>query len=164
MLIWKVLGEDALNKVDMDQQPVFYSRASQAVEAVVRGRQHFFLGGNLMNRLGPFTKAGLDLDMRAIGNDAKTSYLSVGAVMMGAFNRPPHPNAAKVFVNWVLSRKVQAELSRISKNDSRRNDVPKYFKGAYAPRAGEKYLVFQREEMQPERRRLQMRLRKMRAK
>lgn len=164
MLIYKVLGEDALNKVFIDQKPVFYSRASQAVEAVVRGKQHFFLGGNMMNRLTSFTKAGLDLDMRAFGNDAKTAYLSVGAVMMGLFDRPPHPNAAKVFVNWVLTKKVQAALSKMSKNDSRRRDVPKYFKGPYAARDGEKYLVFQREEVQPERRALQLRLKKLRAK
>jgi len=41
----------------------------------------------------------------------------------------PHPNAAKVFINWLLSRDGQIELQRVLAKvqpaESRRNDIPK---------------------------------------
>ncbi|HWH80474.1 MAG TPA: hypothetical protein VNT76_24000, partial [Candidatus Binatus sp.] len=45
-------------------------------------------------------------------------------------NRAPHPNAAKVFVNWLLSREGQSAFQRIISTpgevkNSRRIDVPK---------------------------------------
>jgi iron(III) transport system substrate-binding protein len=45
-------------------------------------------------------------------------------------NRAPHPNAAKVFINWLLSRKGQIQLQKVlaateSPADSMRSDIPK---------------------------------------
>ena len=45
-------------------------------------------------------------------------------------NRAPHPNAARVFINWLLSRKGQMALQRNMLNtenpaDSLRIDIPK---------------------------------------
>ncbi len=41
----------------------------------------------------------------------------------------PHPNAAKVFINWLLSREGQIELQRVLAKvqpaESHRNDIPK---------------------------------------
>ena len=59
-----------------------------------------------------------------------------GASLSGAFgqlalmNRAPHPNAAKVFVNWLLSRDGQSAFQRVistpgEAKNSRRIDVPK---------------------------------------
>jgi iron(III) transport system substrate-binding protein len=44
---------------------------------------------------------------------------------MGVLNKPPHPSAAKVFVNWVLSRDGQIEWQKISHRNSLRTDIPK---------------------------------------
>jgi ABC-type Fe3+ transport system substrate-binding protein len=38
-------------------------------------------------------------------------------------NRPPHPHAQKVFINWLLSREGQTALSTIAGHNSRRLDV-----------------------------------------
>jgi ABC-type Fe3+ transport system substrate-binding protein len=46
-------------------------------------------------------------------------------------NRAPHPNAAKVFINWVLSREGQTAFQKVSVADnaasgnSMREDIPK---------------------------------------
>jgi ABC-type Fe3+ transport system substrate-binding protein len=45
-------------------------------------------------------------------------------------DRAPHPNAAKVFINWLLSRRGQIALQRSQANaespaDSLRIDIPK---------------------------------------
>jgi iron(III) transport system substrate-binding protein len=50
---------------------------------------------------------------------------------MGFVSRAPHPNAGKVFVNWLLSRAgqmvVQAEYAKAmtGASNSRRIDIPK---------------------------------------
>lgn len=49
---------------------------------------------------------------------------------MALMNRAPHPNAAKVFINWLLSREGQIAFQKIisqpnDPKDSRRIDVPK---------------------------------------
>lgn len=47
----------------------------------------------------------------------------------GLMKNAPHPNAAKVFVNWILSREGQMELqrvlARVQAAESRRIDIPK---------------------------------------
>lgn len=50
---------------------------------------------------------------------------------MGLLNKAPHPNAAKIFVNWFLSREGQLTLQReyskamVSASNSLRIDIPK---------------------------------------
>ena len=48
---------------------------------------------------------------------------------LGFMKNAPHPNAAKVFINWLLSREGQIELQRVLAKvqpaESRRNDIPK---------------------------------------
>jgi len=43
---------------------------------------------------------------------------------LGIFNQPAHPNAAKVYVNWLLGKEGQTEFSRGSGYVSSRTDVP----------------------------------------
>jgi iron(III) transport system substrate-binding protein len=54
---------------------------------------------------------------------------SVGGGTLALPNRAPHPNAAKVFVNWYLSRKGQMTLQKLGDPDeppnSARIDIPK---------------------------------------
>jgi len=40
-------------------------------------------------------------------------------------NKAPHPNAAKVFINWLLSRNRQLTVQKISATNSLRVDIPK---------------------------------------
>jgi iron(III) transport system substrate-binding protein len=57
------------------------------------------------------------------------SSFSAGGGSMGYMNQAPHPNAAKVFINWFLSRKGQMALQKLGDVDdpanSRRIDIPK---------------------------------------
>ena len=36
----------------------------------------------------------------------------------------PHPNAAKLFANWLLMKDMQTKLSKATNYNSRRSDVP----------------------------------------
>ena len=43
---------------------------------------------------------------------------------LSIFNKAPHPNAAKVFINWFLSREGQAGIQKTVRKQTRRIDVP----------------------------------------
>lgn len=57
------------------------------------------------------------------------SSFSAGGGSLSLLNKAPHPNAAKVFINWFLSRKGQLALQKLGDADdppnSRRIDIPK---------------------------------------
>ncbi len=72
---------------------------------------------------------GLPVDDFDTNRWKEGSSFSAGGGSMGYMNQAPHPNAAKVFINWFLSRKGQMALQRLGDVDdpanSRRIDIPK---------------------------------------
>ena len=72
---------------------------------------------------------GLPVDDFDTNRWKEGSSFSAGGGSMGYMNQAPHPNAAKVFINWFLSRKGQMALQRLGDVDdpanSRRTDIPK---------------------------------------
>jgi ABC-type Fe3+ transport system substrate-binding protein len=61
--------------------------------------------------------------------------LSTSSGNVGLLNRAPHPNAAKVLVNWMLSREGQIAYQKVfGDKDSLRIDIPKDNVGAWARR------------------------------
>ena len=67
---------------------------------------------------------------------------------VGLINRAPHPNAARVAVNWLLSREGQMAYQRIfEKPDSRRIDIPKDDVPAFSRRVeGVRYIASDKPE------------------
>jgi ABC-type Fe3+ transport system substrate-binding protein len=61
---------------------------------------------------------------------------------LGLINRAPHPNAAKVLINWLLSREGQIAYQKFQFGaDSLRIDIPKDSVPTYARRVeGVKYV------------------------
>jgi iron(III) transport system substrate-binding protein len=72
---------------------------------------------------------GLPVDDFDTNKWKEGSSFSAGGGSMGMLNRAPHPNAAKVFINWFLSRRGQIALQKLGDPDdpagSRRIDIPK---------------------------------------
>jgi len=58
---------------------------------------------------------------------AEGSHLSSGAGSIALINRAPHPNAARVFINWFLSRQGQRAWQKNTDRNSLRTDIPKEF-------------------------------------
>jgi len=48
-----------------------------------------------------------------------------GVCCMTFLNRAPHPNAAKVFANWLLSKEGQISWQKYTQTNSLRTDIPK---------------------------------------
>src|SRR5207237_8206645 len=77
----------------------------------------------------------------------KTSFVTMYSIM--AFNRQPHPNAAKLFVNWMLTKAGQEVSSQNLAFNSRRTDVaPADPTVVRSP--GVEYVEMNREEIYPE--------------
>lgn len=72
---------------------------------------------------------GLPVDDFDTNGWKEGSSFSAGGGSLSLMNQAPHPNAAKLFVNWFLSRKGQMALQKLGDVDdpanSRRIDIPK---------------------------------------
>jgi iron(III) transport system substrate-binding protein len=72
---------------------------------------------------------GLPVDDFDTNRWKEGSSFSAGGGSLALVNQAPHPNAAKVFINWFLSRKGQMALQKLGDPDdpanSRRIDIPK---------------------------------------
>ncbi|MGH7198139.1 MAG: ABC transporter substrate-binding protein, partial [Candidatus Omnitrophota bacterium] len=73
---------------------------------------------------------GLPVNWFVPGHFKEAVAVSGGPAHIGVVNRPPHPNAAKLFINWFLSREGQLMVQNIAAKeadgiDSLRIDIPK---------------------------------------
>lgn len=92
----KALGEDAVKKLLIEQQPV-YTRDSRALaEDVIRGKYPISFNATIAN-LAAFRREGLAKNIKLV-TFPETAYLGAAAASF-IFNRAPHSNAARVWVN-----------------------------------------------------------------
>jgi iron(III) transport system substrate-binding protein len=142
----RLLGEDGLRKF-VTEQVVFTPNQMDAVERMVRGQFLVCMGPILTGLLDRYTKAGIELDIRALGNTPEFgAYANTGGTNTVVVKDRPHPNAARVFLNWYLSRDVSAALSKEMDEDSRRTDIPEAAPADARRVPGVEYWEAQREE------------------
>lgn len=123
-LIERVLGADSLRRILTDQDPVFVRNENEAASAIVRGRGLIALANRPGEAIQEYTAAGVKVDIRSLGNSPDLGYRGTGGGTIGLYNQRPHPNAARLFVNWLATRDVGVGLSRAQQLNSARNDVP----------------------------------------
>ena len=96
------LGDDGLRKLIVDQKVKFAGKQHQITEALARGTHWIGIGPIVTSLLQPYVKAGLKLDIRPFGNQPIVNEMSTGGSTLYVYNKRPHPNATKVFINWLL--------------------------------------------------------------
>jgi len=117
--LWKIKGEPFLTKLAA-QDMLVGRNLRQLAEAVARGKCALSIGLSYYSYL-PFVKAGLPVKpIRAI---KEGFYASTGSGNVVVIKDAPHSNAAKVFLNWLLSKEGQAVFSRALGQPTRRLDV-----------------------------------------
>jgi len=89
--------------------------------------------------VGGAEKAGLPIKQFATGHFKEGGFISPTGLTVSFLNRAPHPNAAKIALNWFLSREGQlAWLEYVIRNnddqDSLREDIPDDRRNAKARR------------------------------
>ena len=117
--IWETKGEDFLRKLSAHDlvlgrdQRVLAENLSKGKIAVLIGLTHYsYL---------PFLKASLPI--KALPGLKEGTYATGGSGNVAIIKNPPHPNATRVFVNWLLGREGQDILTRALGQATRRFDV-----------------------------------------
>ena len=117
-----VLGEPFLTSLDTHDVTLTRDNRQQ-VESLVRGRTPLAIGVS-GGQLVEFQNQGLGKNVRPLAPGTPAgARLGPGFGALALINRPPHPNAARIYVNWLLSREGQSAWARHVEDCSRRLDV-----------------------------------------
>ena len=149
------LGMEGLKKLVVEQKPIFVSDFNQVAEAMVRGKAVIAMTNKLEAALHKYVEAGIKINIRPFGNSAKVAYLGTSGSSLAVFNARPHPNAARVFVNWYLTKNVQAEIAKAVSFSSSRTDVPPVVPG-FERIPGQNYVFPQKDDGEGDRLREQV--------
>jgi iron(III) transport system substrate-binding protein len=103
------------------QEPVITGDNRQLTEWLVRGRYPIAIGLRSYDLL-VFQQEGLGKNVLPV-RTGEALPLSIGSGGIQAISQAPHPNATKVFVNWLLTQRVQERLAQATADNSRRTDV-----------------------------------------
>ena len=118
LVLRKVLGDDGL-KTFVTQQVAFTANMMDLVDKMARGQYAMSLGPSMDALLKRYKDAGLDFDIRPLGNTPDYgAYSNSGGSNLILMKDAPHPNAVKVFVNWMLSKDIAARLAKAQNQDS----------------------------------------------
>ena len=116
------LGADFIRALGKQQMSIFRDYA-QEVDAVGQGRYPVLVGAAdfvAINR----AKQGVPIAIVDARQLKEGTDLSPTNGTLALFNRAPNPNAAKIYINWLLSKEGQTIFARANGYVSARLDVP----------------------------------------
>ena len=114
-------GENFIRELLSKQEVMVTDDDRQLVEWVVRGKYPLSIGF-IRTLLVPFQKQGLGKNV--VGLEDKIEKLTIGFGILFLLEGAPHPNAARLYINWLLSQKTQSMLTKNIQHNSSRTDVP----------------------------------------
>ncbi len=116
------LGPDFIRALGK-QQVTFFQDYAQETEAIGQGKYPLLVG---TADFIPVARAreGVPIGIIDIRKLKEGADLSPGNGNLALFNRAPHPNAAKIYINWLLSKEGQTIFARNTGYVSSRLDVP----------------------------------------
>jgi iron(III) transport system substrate-binding protein len=115
----KIKGEQFLTKLAA-QEMLVGRNLRQLGEAVARGKSAISIGLSYYTYV-PFIKAGLPV--RPLSGIKEGYYAATGSGNLAILRNAAHPNASKVFVNWLLSKEGQTAFTKAMGQPTRRFDV-----------------------------------------
>ena len=132
-------GADFLKRLYGEQQIAYVANLRQSAEWVVSGRYPIALGLGVVD-LAPFRAQGLGKNISE-PSEARFTHepVATGFGTLSLPANPPHPNAAKVYVNWLLSKAGQISWEKTG-FDSRRTDI-QHVAPETVPKPGEPYVA-----------------------
>jgi iron(III) transport system substrate-binding protein len=137
-------GAEVLEPLLRGQRPVVVAETRQLAEAVVAGT-HPIVFGLRPKALASFREQGLDRKVKFLDlPDADP----VGSTSLLRFDRGPHPAAAQLFANWILTRNGQTALTSNLPTNSARTDVQPFAADGIAS-PGKRYYEPDRESNHP---------------
>ncbi len=120
----EALGREFIRDLFGKQIIILSRNDRQLLEWVTRGKYAIVISPSELATKELELK-GVHVELIGAGQFKEGSYLTAAFGSVALINRAPHPNAAKVYINWLLSREAQTAWSRASGYPSRRLDVPR---------------------------------------
>jgi iron(III) transport system substrate-binding protein len=117
--LWKVKGEEYLQKLTQ-QDLLVGQNLRQLADSLAKGKLAFTIGLSHYS-YDPFIKAGLPV--KPVPKIKEGAHANNGSGVVTVVKNPPHPNAAKIFVNWLLSKEGQETYGKAMTQGTRRQDV-----------------------------------------
>lgn len=138
----KIMGHDFLRALAR-QEAAIQRDERLVVDWVARGK--YLVGiGVKPDPIQEYRNAGAPLRLLT---PREGTWLTGGAGVLSAINKPPHPNARKVFINWLLSREGQSIYTRATNTQSARIDInTDFLDSEVVRRPGVSYFITEDEE------------------
>jgi iron(III) transport system substrate-binding protein len=131
-------GPEFVKKLYVEQKPMLSRDARQAAQWLAQGTYPILVGPDT-TALDQFKKIGYPVEV-VFPNDGP-GVLTGGWGLIGLVNKAPHPNAAKLFINWLAGPAAQAEYVKATGGLSLRTDLHYVDMPGYLfPQKGTKYM------------------------
>jgi iron(III) transport system substrate-binding protein len=114
-------GEEGLKKLYIDQKPAISRDARQLTDWLLHGTYPIVLNAD-EDQVDQMRKEGMPI-MVVYGLPHLSATLSAQYGTVSLFNHAPHPNAAKVFANWLASKEGMELWDRARREVPTRNDI-----------------------------------------
>lgn len=145
------VGKDGLVAI-LKNNVTYTNSARQLMEWLVRGRYPIGLAYD-HQELDQFRDQGLGKNIKPLDDHIyKTRQITPGYGNLGLVDKAPHPNAAAVYINWLLSKEGQEEWVKVPRTSRRTDVVPPV--PELAPKPGLNYFNGYAESLVNERREL----------
>jgi iron(III) transport system substrate-binding protein len=135
------LGPKFIQHLLTETNVTFATDERQMMDWVAAGKYHIHVLAKVENTENA-RKQGLPV--MQVFSEKEADTISTGSGHISFFKAVPHPNAAKVYVNWFLSREGQIAWQRHTERNSLRNDISKdslSYREIQVPKEGRKYLL-----------------------
>jgi iron(III) transport system substrate-binding protein len=119
----KTGSDDIIRQLWKDQEALLSTDARQLTEQMVRGTYPIGVGAISLSILLDFLAQGQGKNLKSIPT-VEMDYVNSSDHVLHYANKAPNPNASKVFVNWVLSKEGSTVYATLSRDNSRRSEVP----------------------------------------
>lgn len=133
------LGPEFIRRLFSEMEVTVAGDQRQLLDWVASGKSHIYLFATSSD-VHDAQRKGLPVGV--LYGKPEEGYMSGGFGHLALISKAPHPNAAKVFINWLLSKDGQTQWQRKTDNNSLRMDIPKEMLSDQKtiPKEGEKYL------------------------
>jgi iron(III) transport system substrate-binding protein len=146
------LGAAYIRRLLSETEVTFSTNERQMMDWLASGRHAIYV---MAKDEDLFLAMKQRLPVDFLESQRETPELGTGSGHIALFKNAPHPNAAKVYVNWFLSKEGQMAWQKYTGGNSFRTDIPKEALPngrAQAPKEGQKHIFTshpQYEDMTP---------------
>jgi iron(III) transport system substrate-binding protein len=123
VMLYSKLGPSFINQLYKGQGVVLQTDDRQAADAVAKGQDAVAIGVSEANgQIDQMIDDGLPVKVISMPDDAP-AMVSAGYGELGLMEHPAHPNAAKLFANWLMCPDGNEAWNKANRYQSTRTDV-----------------------------------------